>query len=319
MKDEFSCRQLFLPTALLAAAWALLGAPLLLSQAEQKPQPSASSDVAPDLPRYDVATIKPSTSSEPKMMFGITPDGVSIENIPIQMVLRQAFNVEDDRIVGAPEWVKTKHYDIQAKVAPEDAPRLDKLKMDQRQSMLLPVLEERLNLKYHHETRELPMYSLVVAKGGPKLKVSDIPDPGPNPRMPDAAAKPGYPGADNRASTAPRGRRMMMGRGHVEAEGAGISMLAHLLSQQLGRTVVDKTGLTGNYDFTLNWTPDEASPPMPGGGGPNGGPPRNDNGSDAVGPSLFTALKEQLGLKLESEKSKVDVIVIDHIDLPSEN
>lgn len=311
-------RTLFLDRAVLAAAWALLGAPLLFSQAGQKPEAPASSDVAPDLPKYDVATIKPSTSSEPKMMFGMSPDGVSIENIPIQMVLRQAFNVEDDRIVGAPQWVKTRHYDIQAKVAPEDAPKLDKLKMDQRQSMLLPLLEERLNLKYHHETRELPMYSLVVAKGGPKLKVSDIPDPGANSKVPDSApGKPGDPGANNRASTAPRGRRMMMGRGHLVGEGTGISTLAHLLSQQLGRTVVDKTGLTGNYDFTLNWTPDDAPPPKA--GGADGGPPHNDGGTDDAGPSLFTALQEQLGLKVESTKGMADVIVIDHIDQPSEN
>jgi uncharacterized protein (TIGR03435 family) len=311
-------RRLFLDAAVLAAAWALLGAPLLFSQAEQKPQPSASSDVAPDLPKYDVASIKPSTSSEPKMMFGMSPDGVSIENIPIQMVLRQAFNVEDDRIVGAPQWVKTRHYDIQAKVAPEDAPKLDKLKMDQRQSMLLPLLEERLNLKYHHETRELPMYSLVVAKGGPKLKVSDIPDPGANSKVPDSApGKPGDPGANNRASTAPRGRRMMMGRGHLVGEGTGISTLAHLLSQQLGRTVVDKTGLTGNYDFTLNWTPDDAPPPKA--GGADVGASHNDGGTDDAGPSLFTALQEQLGLKVESTKGMADVIVIDHIDQPSEN
>jgi uncharacterized protein (TIGR03435 family) len=251
------------------------------------------------------------------MMFMVSPDGVSIENIPFQMVLRQAFNVEDDRIVGAPQWVKTRHYDIQAKVAPEDAPRLDKLKMDQRQSMLLPVLEERLNLKYHHETRELPIYSLVVAKGGPKLKVSDIQDSDANSKAPDSApGRPSDPGSNNRASTAPRGRRMMMGRGHVVGEGTGISMLAHLLSQQLGRSVVDKTGLTGNYDFTLNWTPDDAPPPKP---GAVGGPPRDDSGTDDAGPSLFTALQEQLGLKLESAKGMADVIVIDHIDQPSEN
>jgi uncharacterized protein (TIGR03435 family) len=109
----------------------------------------------------------------------------------------------------------------------------------------------------------------------------------------------------------------LMGRGHFEAEGGNTQMLARVLSQQLGRTVVDKTGLTGAYDYTLQWTPDDASPPGP--GGADGGPPRNENQTDAAGPSLFTAVQEQLGLKLQSEKGPADVIVIDHIDLPSEN
>ena len=94
--------------------------------------------------------------------------------------------------------------------------------------------------------------------------------------------------------------------------------LARVLSMQLGRSVVDQTGLTGNYDYSLNWTPDNAPPPMPG-GGPEGGPSRSDNAGDAAGPSLFTAMQEQLGLKLEATKGMVDVIVIDHIDAPSEN
>ena len=109
----------------------------------------------------------------------------------------------------------------------------------------------------------------------------------------------------------------MMGRGNIESEGTNTQMLARVLSGQLGRTVTDKTGLTGNYDFTLQWTPDDATPPMP--GGADGGPPHNETGTDAVGPSLFTALQEQLGLKLESTKGMADVIVIDHIDAPSEN
>jgi uncharacterized protein (TIGR03435 family) len=108
---------------------------------------------------------------------------------------------------------------------------------------------------------------------------------------------------------------MFMGRGHLESKGTSIPILAHLLSQQLGRTIVDKTGLTGNYDYALQWTPDDASPVV----GPEGGPPKNDSGTDSAGPSLFTALQEQLGLKLESTKGPVDVIVIDHIDLPSAN
>jgi uncharacterized protein (TIGR03435 family) len=109
---------------------------------------------------------------------------------------------------------------------------------------------------------------------------------------------------------------MMMNPGHLESTGTSIDMLAHLLSRQLGRTVVDKTGLTGNYDYKLDFTPDNMTMPMP--GGAEGGP-RPEMGAEQEGPSLFTAVEEQLGLKLESTKGTVDVIVIDHIDQPSEN
>jgi len=283
-----------------------LGFGVLHAMQGPAPAPPSSSIITTDVPKYEVATIKPSpSSSDGRMMMMFNPDGVSISGVPLQMIVREAFRVEDDRIVGAPGWVKKNRYDIQAKVAAEDAPKLEKLKIDQRQSMLLPLLEERFNLKYHHETRELPSYALVVAKGGPKMKTSEVPDvpkPG-DPPSPDSGQK--------------RFMRMM-GPGHVEAEGSNMQGLTQILSQQLGRTVVDKTGLSGNYDYTLNWTPDNAPPPMPG-GGPEGGPPRNDGGNNEAGPSLLTALQEQLGLKLESEKGEVDVIVIDHIDLPSEN
>ena len=312
--------------ALLGTAAALVvGAPVGFGVLHAMQAPAA--DVSPDVPKYEVATIKPSSpESEGRVMMMFNPDGVSISGVPLQMIVRNAFGVEDDRIVGLPGWGKTNRYDIQAKVAPEDAPKLEKLKIDQRASMLVPVLEERFNLKYHHEMRELPSYALVVAKGGPKLKVSTVPDlpldakpPGPGddskPGGPGAGAKFGGPGPN------PGHGRMvrMMGPGHIEAAGSDLQLLARILSHQLGRSVVDKTGLTGNFDYTLDWTPDDDAPSPMKGGGPEGGPARNDIGNVGVGPSLLTALQEQLGLKLESEKGKVDVIVIDHIDLPSEN
>jgi uncharacterized protein (TIGR03435 family) len=112
---------------------------------------------------------------------------------------------------------------------------------------------------------------------------------------------------------------MAMGNGGIESQGTSLEGLIQALSPQVGRTIIDKTGLTGYYDYTLKWTPDNSPPPMA--GGPEGGPPRGDAGSapDAGGPSLFTAIQEQLGLKLEPQKGPVDVIVIDHIDPPSPN
>jgi uncharacterized protein (TIGR03435 family) len=304
---------------LLFTAAAILSIPTVVpAQADSSPKPAspATADASPDLPRYDVATIKPSKDTDGRRAFLFTPDGISISGLPVQMLLTEGFHVEEDHIVGAPGWVKTNRYDVQAKVSPDDAPRLDKLKFDDRRSMLLPLLVERFNLKYHHETREMTSYTLLVEKGGPKMKASEVQPPPPDAKPPDSGAnpKPGEPGAER-----PQQRRMLryMGRGHLEAEGSDTRMLARVLSQQLGRTVIDKTGLTGSYDYTLQWTPDDASPPMP--GGADGGAPHNDSGTDAVGPSLFTAVREQLGLKLESTRGMSDVIVVDHIDLPSEN
>jgi uncharacterized protein (TIGR03435 family) len=297
------------------ASLALLGVPMLPGQNNSSPRSdSPPADGSTDLPKYDVATIKPAAGSDGRIAFLFVPGGIQLEGVPAQMLLREAFNVEDDHIIGAPAWVKTKRFDVQAKVSPEDASKLDKLKIEERRSMLLPLLVERFNLKYHHETRELPGYALVVAKGGPKMKVSDIQPPSPRPPEPATNPKPDGAGAAN----PPRGPRLrMMGRGNIESEGTNTEMLARVLSQQLSRTVTDKTGLKENYDFTLQWTPDDAPPPMP--GGADGGPAHNDNASDTAGPSLFTALQEQLGLKLESTKGMADVIVIDHIDAPSEN
>lgn len=253
-------------------------------------------DAPADLPKYDVATVKPSKSVD-RVMLMFKPDGVSMTGVPVQMMLRAALGIEDDRILGAPGWVKSDHYDIEAKVAPEDAPKLDKLKRDQRMSMLLPFLADRFGLKFHHETRQLPVYELVIARGGLKMKES-------KPDNPSGGAQ-------------PRHMTMINGRGNVEGQGSTTDSLAHVLSTQVGRTVLDKTGLTGMYDYSLNWTPDDAPPPMA--GGPAGGPPNSAPPPDAGGPSLFTALQEQLGLKLESEKGPVDVIVIDHIDKPTDN
>jgi uncharacterized protein (TIGR03435 family) len=289
----------------------------------EKPIPAKSNSVA-DLPKFDVATIKATKDDDGNSMMRFTPDGISVHGVPLKMLLREAFGVEDDRILGEPNWVKTR-YDIEAKVDAEDAPRLKDLKFEQRRGMMLPLLTERFNLKYHHESRELPMYALVVAKGGLKMKeaAADPPTKSDDTKSDDTksddAKSDGPPKPDSaNPNAAPRlGRHslMMNGRGHLESTGTTVTMLVHVLSSTLGRSVVDKTGLTGSYDYTLQWTPDDVGTPM----GGDAGPGKGDVSPDAGGPTLFTALEEQLGLKLESTKTTVDVIVIDHIDLPSEN
>jgi uncharacterized protein (TIGR03435 family) len=308
----------YLQFPLLATALCLIGSSQLRGQSAA-PQSAtadksttslapATSDIKPDLPRFDVSTVKPAAPSDSSMM-RFTPDGIAINGVPLKMVIRESFGVEDDRILGEPGWVKNR-YDIEAKVDPDDAPRLKNLKMEQRRGMLLPLLEDRFNLKYHHEKRELPMYMLVVAKGGLKMKASAPDDP---PKA-DGAPKTDDSGAKDKPRMG-RHSLMMNGRGHLESTGTTTEMLAHILAQQLGRTVENKTGLSGDYDYTLQWTPDDVGTPM----GGDAGPGKSDISPDAGGPTLLTALEEQLGLKLESTKSTVDVIVIDRLDLPSGN
>lgn len=255
------------------------------------------------LPAFEVVSIKPykpDGASGMRLGVSMTPDGVSIEGIPLRMLVRQAFGVSEDRVVNEPGWAESGRYDIEAKVDAGDEPALRKLNAQQRWAMILPVLEDRFGLKFHHETRNLEVYELVVAKGGLKMKEAA-------PAEPDA--KP-----------APRASIRTWAKGlSFECHGLSTSSLANMLSQQLGSTVADNTGLKGTYDFTLDWTPDLGQGQIMGGletGPPPSGspPPAEENG-----PSLFTALQEQLGLKLEVHKESIDVIVIDHIEQPSPN
>jgi uncharacterized protein (TIGR03435 family) len=234
-----------------------------------------------------------------------TPDGFTA-NTTLQALIRLAYGVEDNQISGAPKWVNSDKYDVEAKMDGATAAELDKLSDDQsepaRERMLQALLEDRFKLMLHRETKDLPVYSLVVAKNGPKLQET----------------KPGEPDGDGR--TGPDGRPavgghfMRMGRGQLNGHNLGMADIVRVLTQQLGRTVVDKTGLRGNYNFTLKWTPDDSDlPEFKEPAGAQGSPP------DSSGPSIFTAIQEQLGLKLESQKGPVEILVIDHVEKPSEN
>ena len=156
---------------------------------------------------------------------------------------------------------------------------------------LQALLADRFQLTLHHETKEQPVYALVIGKNGSKLQESQ---------------------------SKQEGRHMMMGRGELNGEGVPLDMLVSNLSRQVGRPVIDRTGLKGNYDFKLQWTPDPGQS-----GGPMGGPPppgvEAPPPPDPNGPSIFTAVQEQLGLRLESQKGPVDLIVIDRVEKPSEN
>jgi uncharacterized protein (TIGR03435 family) len=244
--------------------------------------------------QFEVASIKPSAPTPMGVMrIGVEmlPGGrVSITGATVKFLMQQAYGVRDFQIAGGPGWIASERYDIVAK--PETASNGDETK-----KMMQSLLADRFKLQFHRETKDLPTYALVVAKGGPKLKASEVQE-------------------DNDSSDKPRrGGQMRRGRGMIDAQGIPMDGLANQLSQVLASSVIDKTELRGNYDIKLEWTPDEGE------GGAFRGPEMHPDGrSDTpTGASLTTALQEQLGLKLQSTKGPVEILTIDRVEKPSEN
>ena len=235
---------------------------------------------------FDVVSVKRSTAGNGFFAFASPQDGdsISITNMSPRMMIGFAYGLaRHDEIVGLPAWADTESYDVMAKVSAADLPAFRKLLPRERNPMLQPLLADRFRLKCHDETRELPVYALVVGKDGPKL-------------------------TEEQRSVDAQGRELsggvQMGRGSIVAHAAPIGAILDALSVQLGRTVVDRTGLTGRYDLTLEFDPAQASvADQPGGNGT----------------SIFTAVQEQLGLKLEPGKGAVPVLVVDAIERPAEN
>jgi uncharacterized protein (TIGR03435 family) len=262
----------------------------------------------PANPTFEVASVRPNKTGDGRIMLGLQPGGrFNATNVPLRMLLRQAFNVQEFQIVGGPDWMTSDRFDIVAK-APEG-----NFTADVMRPMLRSLLTERFKLVVHNETREMPIYALVKARDDGKL--------GPNlsPAAIDCAAvMRGRRGAPPPAPTQP-GQKMdcgfMIGPGRMNAGGMPMANLAQTLSPQVGRIVIDKTELTGTYDFELTYSPEGLGSAFPGGGGGpllNGAPVP----ADPNAPNLFTALQEQLGLKLDSQRGQVDVFVIDSVEQP---
>jgi uncharacterized protein (TIGR03435 family) len=290
----------------LLAALAAIGAPSALGQGIVATQgiiasPAAATDIK--VPEFDVVSVKQDKSGTGMMRLMSKPDGYSATNVSAKLLIQVAYGIREDLISGAPGWTDTTRFDFDAKVAGSDVDVLKKLSPEQRRSMLQPALADRFKLKVHNETKQLPVFELVVAKGGSKLKEA----------KPDDTYANGIKGPDGTS----RGGMMRMGPGQLTGQGVPVATLVNLLAQQLHQTVIDKTGLTAKYDLELTWAPDQDSGPMFKGG--DGSPQRTDAPPDSTGPSIFTALQEQLGLKLQPTKGPVETIVVDHIEMPSEN
>jgi bla regulator protein BlaR1 len=237
-------------------------------------------------PAFDVASIKPNRSGSRGFSIG-SPGGRFIAtNVTLQECIQMAYHVADYRLTGGPSWLNSERYDIEAK-AEHAVPK------EQLMPMLQALLADRFKLAFHWETKERPGYALIVGKNGPKL----------------------HEAASDHTSISGR-------RGQLTGRGMSMSQLADALSRQLGQTVLDKTGLRGAFDLTLEWTPDENQThifAMQKGVGDGREEAQAPSTAEPSGPSIFTALQEQLGLKLESGKVPTQIFMIDHADKPSAN
>jgi bla regulator protein blaR1 len=243
----------------------------------------------PDRPAFEVASIKPSDPNDQRFMIGSQPGGRFTANANLKLLIGVAYDVRNHQISGGPTWMDTAKFEITAKADSLAALPPGPANGTQMRLMLQSLLEDRFKLKLHRETRQEQVYELVVPPGGSKMKVA--------------------------ADAGPGGRQgMRMGPGQLTGTAAPIAILINTLSQQLGRSVIDKTGLNGKYDFTLTYTPDAGQSGAYGPPGPDVPPPPDPNG-----PSIFTAIQEQLGLRLESTKGPVDVLVIDRAEKPDAN
>ncbi|HTW63974.1 MAG TPA: TIGR03435 family protein [Bryobacteraceae bacterium] len=234
-------------------------------------------------PSFEVATIKPSKPGTIGKGFRVNGRRFTTINTSVTDLMTFAYGLQEKQIIGGPEWMATQKYDLEGEPDAEGTPNDKQLK-----GMLQKLLADRFKLAFHHDKKELSAYTIVVAKNGPKLTKS-------------ASDPNSLPGLGFR------------GLGAFVAHNATLTDFANVMETvALDRPVVDQTGLQGRFDFTLNWTPDETQ--FAGLGVRPPAPPEN-----ATEPDLFTAIQQQLGLKLESTKAPVDVLVIDHVEMPSAN
>jgi uncharacterized protein (TIGR03435 family) len=271
---------LFATLAIMTAGWA---------SAQQGDAPKPTVPLA-----FEVTSVKPRTTPPAPGEFGgihALPGGQKYEArfVPLKLMIKLMYKITDSQIVGGPDWINTDRFDVDAKA--EKPTTLDNLHI-----LFQNMLGDRFKLQFHRETRTLPAFVLTVDKGGSKMKVNEDPEPfqipiqfssgGPAPVPPTFAGT----------------------RCNIEYLGWWLGQQLNG-AQQIDRPVVDQTGLKGFYDFKLTYAPD-----LSGRTGPNGEQPPSFDG-----PNLFQALKEQLGLKLESTKGPVVVFVIDHVEKPTEN
>jgi uncharacterized protein (TIGR03435 family) len=248
---------------------------------------------------FEVASIKLNKSSDRAVRIGAKGGRFTAINFPLQMLITRAYKISDLQFTGAPKWLSSDRYDIEAKAEGDPSP-------EAISAMLQSLFEERLQLKYHREFKEMAIYALVVKKAG-KLKASEgecVPGT-PSHAVPSRPETPVIP--CGRATTT---------AGHLLGAKIEIGQLVKPLSELSGRIVRDETNLTGKYDINVEYTPERSLGLSPNSPANSAAIPQ---APDPGGPSLFDAIEEKLGLKLELKNEPVEIMVIDHVERPAEN
>jgi uncharacterized protein (TIGR03435 family) len=243
---------------------------------------------------FDVVSVKPNVSGDSPSDPRVSPGRYSWANVTLRQLIQVAYDKRSYQLIGMPEWVGSAHFDVVATTSPTTSPR-------QMDMMLQSLLVDRFNLAVRPESRNLPVYALVVARRDGKL------GPGIRPAAVDCESITAKPLDTGTAQADYAGCMPQMGLARLKATGFRMSVLASGLSRIFDRTVIDKTGLSGAFDLELSWVPDPTMLPA-GAPAPTNTPPG--------GASIFTAIEEQLGLKLASDRAPVDVLVIDRVDRP---
>jgi uncharacterized protein (TIGR03435 family) len=255
-----------------------------------------SSLLASGQPEFEAVSIKPNKSGDVRAIFHPSPGGrLNATNVTAKTLIEWAYGIRDFQLSGEPGWADSERFDIAAKA--DGNPRYDFIKPE-LETMFRSVLADRFKLAIHRTTKEMPIYSLVLAKNGAKIQAVDE---GDCPEVPT----PDYPCRSLHSNKF----------GQLTAKKAPLPALALVLVGFARRMVVDNTGLKGSYSYTLDWTKYLQPPELP----PGVVPPPNAFDPASVEPAIATALEEQLGLKLESGKGPVEMIVVDHLERPSEN
>jgi len=289
----------------------------------------ASAQTPNGQPSFEVASIKPAPPPEAGKRIAVgsppSPGRYACAFCSLRMLIVQAYGIVGYQLT-APDWLDSERFNISAKM-PDGTPK------EQMQLMLQNLLTERFKLAVHRDQKEMQMYDLVVAKGGPKMKESTE-EPGEKPldasgltaggRGSLTMGKDGFPAKEKDGFPAFIGRGsgiiMMNGRTKLKAEMETMEQFAKRLSNQIGKPVTDATGLTAKYDFTLIWDGGGRGFPMPPGGGPDANTPLGVAPDGDSLPTIYSAVQSQLGLKLESKKGQVEIIVVDHMErVPTEN
>ena len=315
-----------------ATAAAALAAPLVAGWLTASPLGAQAPQTPPAAPAFEVASIKPNNSGDGRVLLGNQPGRFTATNVTLRLLIRNAYQLQDFQITGGPSWLNSDHYDIVAKIDPAVQEQINAARgvgpaaipgqgPGPMQLMIRSLLAERFKLAVHTETKDSPIYGLVLARSdgrlGPQLKKSET----------DCAALMAARGRGRGAGMPPPGPPqpgepmpcgIRIGPGNMAVGGASLAQVANSLGMFVGRVVLDRTGLAGNYDINLTWTPDQMPQRPP--GAPGDQPIRlNGIDVDPNGPSIFTAVQEQLGLKLDSQRGPVEMLVIDRAEKPVEN